>query len=338
MVLAALLVYFSWQKLASFNWTAFAAVFRNVHWAWAALALLAVLATYWARVIRWRVMLLPLSPRPNLWGLFRATAIGFTSVVMLGRPGELVRPWLIARNEKVSFSSQLAAWFLERIFDLLAVLTLFGLGLWLYRPGQYPVGPAVEWVLNTGGGVIALLAAACLVILFFANRSGDALASRISGAIAFLPDSLRLRITSALQSFLSGMACCATLSSLAAIFLYTILEWGLIAAGTHAFFLAFPFTSHFSLNDSIIYVGFVAFGSIVQIPGIGGGVQIAGMIVLAQLFGLPTETAAGIAIANWLTTWVSILPFGIPMAASEGLQWSKLRHIAQDLESQDIQS
>lgn len=338
LALAALLVYFSWQKLASFDWAAFASVFNNLHWGWGSLALIAVLATYWARVFRWRVMLLPLRPNPSLWGLFKATAIGFTSVVMLGRPGELVRPWLIARNESVPFSSQLAAWFLERIFDLLAVLTLFGAGLWLFHPGQRTVGPAVEWVLNAGGGLIAILAAACLVILFFANRSGDAMASRIADAISFLPDALRLRVVSALQSFVSGMACCATLASLSAIFLYTIVEWSLIAGGTHAFFLAFPATRHFSLVDSIIYVGFVAFGSIIQIPGIGGGVQIAGMIILSQLFGLPTEQAAGIAVANWLASWVSILPFGIPMAAADGLQWSKIRRIAQDLQVQENKS
>ena len=43
-----------------------------------------------------------------------------------GRPGELIRPYLIAVREKTPFSSQMAIWLLERIWDLLIVLAMFG--------------------------------------------------------------------------------------------------------------------------------------------------------------------------------------------------------------------
>jgi len=46
------------------------------------------------------------------------TLIGFTGLALLGRPGEFIRPYLIARQAKVSFSSQIAVWTVERIFDL----------------------------------------------------------------------------------------------------------------------------------------------------------------------------------------------------------------------------
>ena len=39
--------------------------------------------------------------------------------MLLGRPGEFVRPYLIAVKERVPVTSQLAIWVLERIFDLL---------------------------------------------------------------------------------------------------------------------------------------------------------------------------------------------------------------------------
>jgi glycosyltransferase 2 family protein len=87
----------------------------------------------------------------------------------------------------------------------------------------------------------------------------------------------------------------------------------------------------------VVYVGFVAFGSIVQIPGIGGGVQIAGTVVLTQLFGLSGAEATGIAVANWLVTWVSILPIGLGLAASEGLRWKNLRQISHELQEQEPQ-
>src|SRR5437660_301309 len=82
------------------------------------------------RAIRWKIFLRPVRPRASAWGLVAPTLIGFTGLAMLGRPGELIRPYLIARRENLSFSSQLAAWAVERIFDIgaftfLLLLTVF---------------------------------------------------------------------------------------------------------------------------------------------------------------------------------------------------------------------
>jgi len=322
----------SWQRMKSFDWNAFGAVYRSINWTWMALASFLVLGTYVARVIRWQMMIRPLAPQASALRIFKATAIGFTAILILGRPGELVRPWLIARGEGVPLSSQLATWFLERIFDLLAVLALFGFGLYFYDPAGRDVQPAVAWILNVGGGLVAVMATACLVILFFAGRSKEMVGERLAGALEFLPEPWRSKTNGLAASFTSGMACCRKTADVFWLLGITALEWLVITGGMIFFFRAFPATAHLSNMDAVIYLGFVAFGSIVQIPGIGGGTQIAGTVVLAQLFGLPTAEAAGIALANWLVTWVSILPIGLGLAASEGLRWQNLRRIGQDLQ------
>ena len=323
--------------MKSFDWNAFGAVYRSVHWGWMALSAVLVLGTYLARVLRWQMMIRPLAPQAPAWRLFKATAIGFTAVILLGRPGELVRPWLIARSEGVPFSSQMATWFLERVFDLLAVLALFGFGLYAFDPAGRDVSPGIAWILNVGGGLVAVLAVACLVILFFAGKSKEVLTGRLTDALAVLPEPWVLRTKGLAASFTSGMACCRKPSDVLGLLGITTLEWMVIGGGTVCFFRAFPATAHLSNLDTIVYLGFVAFGSIVQIPGIGGGVQIAGTVVLSQLFGLSAAEAAGIAVANWLVTWVSILPIGIGLAASEGLRWQSLRRISKDLQDQETQ-
>ena len=327
----------SWQRLKSFDWTAFLAVYRSIRWGWMSVSAVLVLGTYLARVLRWQRMIRPIAPDASVLSLFKATAIGFTSVVVLGRPGELVRPWLIARAEKVTFSSQMATWFLERVFDLLAVLALFGVGLWAFDPSGRDVSPGIAWVLNAGGGLVAILAGACLVILFFAGRSKEVVAERLTAALTFLPEAWLSRTQALVHSFTSGMECCRRPGDVLALLLITAVEWLVITGGTICFFQAFPATSHMSNLDTVVYVGFVAFGSIVQIPGIGGGVQIAGTVVLSQLFGLTAAEATGIAVANWLVTWVSILPIGLGLAASEGLRWKNLRQISHELQEQEPQ-
>lgn len=333
-VLAAL-VAGSWRHLRSFDWQAFGAVYRNVHWGWLGLSALLVLGTYLARVVRWKMMIRPLAPDASRWRIFKATAIGFTAVLVFGRPGELVRPWMIARSEKVSFSSQMATWFLERIFDLLAVLVIFGIGLYAYDPSGHTVQPGIAWVLNAGGGLVAALAGACLIILFFAGRSNEAASARFSDALGFLPEPWLSRTQRLVESFTSGMTCCRRRADVLGLFLITTVEWMVITGGTICFFRAFPETAHLSNLDTVVYLGFVAFGSIIQIPAIGGGVQIAGTVVLSQLFGLSAAEAAGVAVANWLVTWVSILPVGVGLAAHEGLQWQSLRRIGQELQGQE---
>ena len=335
-VLAALALG-SWQRFKSFDWNAFGAVYRNVQWGWMSVSAALVLVTYLARVLRWQMMIRPLAPQAPAWRIFKATAIGFTAIILLGRPGELVRPWLIARSEGVPFSSQMATWFLERVFDLLAVLAIFGFGLYAFDPAGRDVSPGIAWILNVGGGLVAVMAVACLVILFFAGKSKEAVTGRLTDALAILPEPWLSRSKGLAASFTSGMACCRKASDVIGLLAITAVEWLVICGGTLCFFRAFPATAHMSGLDAVVYLGFVAFGSIVQIPGIGGGVQIAGTVVLSQLFGLSAAEAAGIAVANWLVTWVSILPIGVGLAATEGLRWQNLRRISHDLQGQESQ-
>ena len=119
-------------------------------WSWLALAVALVLATYVGRALRWEVMLRPLRKDASLWRIFTATAIGFTAVVLFGRAGEPVRPYLIAKNENVSFSSQIAAWIVERILDLLMVLLIFGIALTQVSSSAIQPGPKTRVILEDG--------------------------------------------------------------------------------------------------------------------------------------------------------------------------------------------
>ena len=114
-------------RLSIGSWPA--ARFAHVHWRWLALSLVPIFGTYYGRALRWAVFLKPLKPHPSMRNLLSATVIGFTAITLFGRPGEFVRPYLIARKEKVPVTSQFAAWVLERIFDLLMALLLFAFAL-----------------------------------------------------------------------------------------------------------------------------------------------------------------------------------------------------------------
>ena len=64
---------------------------------------------YVARAFRWSVFLRPTKPATPAQ-MVPAQFIGFTSVAILGRLGEFVRPYLVARRQQVTFTSQLAVY------------------------------------------------------------------------------------------------------------------------------------------------------------------------------------------------------------------------------------
>jgi uncharacterized protein (TIRG00374 family) len=318
---------------SGFAWSRFLSTFVQVDWRWLLAAMLLALATYFGRALRWEVMIRPLQPRTSLWRLFVATAIGFTAVVIFGRPGEFVRPYLIAVKEKLPLSSQLAAWILERIYDLLVVLSLFGFALTrLHRTGA-AVGPTVHAVLATGGYIVAILCSLCLLILIGLRYFSQTMQRRLIEGLAVLPDKPRAMAERIVTAFVSGMGSTRKGSFVALLVAYTTLEWLIIVACFYCLFRSFPATAHLGVMDVLIFVGFVAFGSVLQIPGVGGGMQVAAFLALTEIFDIPVENAGGISILLWLVTFAVILPFGLLLAFREGLNWSKLREIEQKASS-----
>jgi uncharacterized protein (TIRG00374 family) len=320
-----------------FRWDLFLATFRELDAFWMTAAILLILLTYVGRALRWQVLMRPVCPHPSFSNLLTATIIGFTAVVLFGRAGEVVRPYLIAIKEKVSFSSQLAAWLLERIYDLLVVLLISAFALTQIQENNAAFGPGVQWVLRTGGLLISVICTICFVVLMLFRQFSDAMRQRLLDSLAFLPPKYFHKIEQIVTAFAQGMQSTRSGSFVALLVFYTIAEWLVITASQVCLFKAVPITAHLRPIDSLIFVGFVAFGSIVQIPGVGGGMQVAAVLVLTEFFGLPFEKASGLAILIWITTYVVIIPFGFLLAFREGIQWNNLRHIQTETEPSEIE-
>jgi uncharacterized protein (TIRG00374 family) len=319
-------VVYRWRT-SGFAWHEFTTALAGVDWSWLFLALALIMATYVGRALRWEVMLRPLQKHTSLWRIFSATAIGFTAVVLFGRAGEPVRPYLISKREDVTFSSQVAAWVVERMLDLLMVLVIFGIALSQISHSAIQHGPRVKIVLEAGGYTAGVIGAACLALLLGLRKFQGGVQQRLMEGLSFLPAILAARIEKALKSFGEGMESTRSGARTALLVFYTIVEWCIIAASFGCVFKAFPATHELGITDVVILLGFVCFGSIVQIPGVGGGMQIVTVLVLTEFFGITLETASGIALVLWIITFVVIVPLGLALAFHEGIKWRNLRHI-----------
>ena len=334
-LLVSLALWAAWRfrDFGGFDVRYFFATFTHTRWGWLSAAIVVGFATYFGRAVRWAVILEPQRPRASLRKLFSSTVIGFTAILLLGRPGELVRPYLISVNEGVTFSSQLAAWLLERIYDTLLILGLFGCALALFSVGDRDRSETLGWVLRTGGWVATGITAVCLAALFALHRWSSNLRERLSPLLTMLAEHHQDRAERFLDSLIEGFSSARSITSVARLFGWSMATWAAVTAGFACLLRAFPETSALDLSDVIVFMGFVAFGSIVQIPGIGGGTQVVATVCLVEIFRVPLEAATGIAVALWLASLASTVPAGIYLTLREGIHWQNLRHLKDKVEA-----
>jgi uncharacterized protein (TIRG00374 family) len=326
-------VWFVRAQLAArgFDWGLAAGSLARLRWDWLALALVPMFGTYYGRALRWAVFLKPLKPKPSIRNLLSATLIGFTAITLFGRPGEFVRPYLIAVKERVPVTSQFAAWVLERMFDLLMALLVFAFALTRVQASGVQVGETLAWVLAFGGKIVAALCLALLALILSFRHLAEPVQKRLMAGLRFLPEQRFAKVERWLEAFVQGVESTRSDGALLLVLVYSAIEWLLIAACYWCLARSFSGMITMNLVDVLIFMGFVSFGSAVQIPGIGGGMQVVAVLVLTELFGVRLELATAFAIFTWILTFVAIVPIGLLVALKEGLDWASLRRVGREI-------
>jgi len=293
-------------------------------------ALATTYATYVVRAYRWRFFLDPIK-KSDVWPLFVGQVLGFAAIYLLGRPGELVRPAYIAKKENVTFTSQAAIWLLERIYDMIFIVLLFSLALTI---GPLQPGPAhARHLVRTTRGVglvillVSLLIVAVLVI--FRLRAEELRAGGTPRFLRFLSERGRQRADHFLKSFVDGLEVIENWQD----FLYSVtssaLLWVLNAT-------VFWFTFH-ALGGDLARLSWLAaalvlvssiLGMLAQLPGIGGGFQVAAIGALNGFFHVRPEVATGAGILLWLMISVPCVSLGLVLLVYEGLTFKKLEAVS----------
>jgi len=300
----------------NFRWSAFWQYSANISIWFVLLAIALIYAAFAVRALRWRV-LAGLNEGSAL-RLFPPTVIGFTAVALLGRAGELVRPWLISAREQVNFESQMLVWGVERLFDTAAALALIGIALVVNSESL----PYLQAFRIAGIILVVAVAAGTVAVALLARHTARVLAwsSRHQSSPVWRFVALRLQNITRAARVLSSS------ETLAVSALLSLGMWLLIAAAYYATFHSFRAPqAHMSLLHILILMGFSIAGSLVPLPA-AGGQQLAVVAALVAVFGFNSDLAVSCGILLWLTTWISIVPLGLILLRSEGLNlWNIAR-------------
>jgi len=270
---------------------------------------LAVLIRTW----RWHYLLKPLKEVP-VAELFPVVVIGYMgNNIYPARAGELLRAYVLKRNEQVSASASLATVIVERIFDGVVMLLFVFVAL--------PIAPFLSDALRSIVVFGSLLFLTALVIfLFLAAR--PALAARLYNPLIdhLLPQRFRARARGLLERFMTGLASLRDWQHVLMVFFTSILIW--LLETVKYWFVMHAFDFEVSFFALMLMNGIVNLATTLPAaPGYIGTFDTPGIAVLVA-FGIDQASATAYTLVLHAALWLPITLLGLFFMARQSIHWS----------------
>jgi uncharacterized protein (TIRG00374 family) len=396
LAILCLLVYFQVQHWRSFDWGRLRQS-SHVNLLYIASAVALIYVTYVLRALRWRVFLEPVR-KSRTSQLIAPTFIGFAGLALLGRPGEFIRPYLIAKKEQVSVSSQIGVWTVERIFDIGAFTVLMVIDVF-FAPAirSNPYLDKFRLAALVLCGMVAFMALVALMI----RKRGHQAATFLHRVSSKISAKLAQHVDQKVRAFGEGLNTVASGKSFLKLVAISLVMWFMIALAYRQVAHAYPpepspgvfeeeqppsvdvetakladlpelagqeltddtvetlrsalrdkgytlrrerngdvwllqrrkrikkvgdrpHLSNMDVSHVLLLMGFSMIGSVVQLPAVGGGSQLAVISALQIIYGIPPEMAVSCGILLWLVTFMACIPVGLAFAHRERLSLRKL--------------
>jgi uncharacterized protein (TIRG00374 family) len=398
LAILGVLIYFQVQHWRRFDWARFFTV-SHVNPLHIALAVGLIYLTYVLRALRWKVFLEPVC-HTSSWKLVPPTFIGFTGLALLGRPGEFIRPYLIARAEELTFASQVGVWTVERIFDIGAFTVLMTIDV--FFSASIRVNPYIPKFRIAAVALCGIVAFAGF-LAFLVRVRGHQVAGFLHRVTARFSTRLAHIVDQKVRAFGEGLNTISGAKSLAKLVAISLVMWFMVALAyrevAHSYpretleqgppavdvetadLANLPETAGQPLTDDtvaalnaalegkgyslkslngetwlfhqrkrikkvgdrphlanmdvshvLLLMGFSMIGSVVQLPAVGGGSQLAVISALQVIYGIPPELALSCGILLWLVTFMSCVPVGLGFAHQGHLSLRKLSKASHEQE------
>ncbi|HEY5616876.1 MAG TPA: lysylphosphatidylglycerol synthase transmembrane domain-containing protein [Vicinamibacterales bacterium] len=293
----------------------------------------AVVLTYVIRAWRWQYLLNPIGPT-RFRTAFRTTVIGFAALgVLPARAGDVLRPYLLARQEGLTVSATLATIVMERVLDLIAVLALLALYVWgIAEPTTLP--PALLRGIEISSALAGLAAIVLMIVMWILATHPERIGGLVFTAARVLPHPVADRLAALARTFSGGFAVAREPRALAAAFAWSFPLWLTIAAEawlvTIAFGIAMPFPGTFLLQALLVI------GVAVPTPGAVGSYHEAYRIGVTTFFGAPEDTAVAAAIVTHAVSYFPVVLTGIVFMIQDGLSFGRIKALAGTKEVPDL--
>ena len=269
---------------------------------------------YFLKAVRWRLLLIPVREERTS-RLVAPMMVGFMgNNILPARIGELIRMYLGARLMRVTQSQMLGTLILERVFDFVAVLVFFGVGVVV-------LGDVPDGLVSVGYLAAAMSAAAMAVAAAYVVWTGAAL--RIAGRVTrMLPPKIGALILRQLELGASGMGSLRQPGLLVGIVTTSLLQWFLMAACIYCSFLAVDLRA--PISAAFVVLAATVFGAMIPAaPGFIGTMHLAFVLALAP-FAVPEGTAMAAAVFFHTIPYIGVTLGGLYYLRQTGVRFRQL--------------
>jgi hypothetical protein len=291
-------------------------------------AVATTMLTYALRALRWQYLLAGLGPT-RFRVAFRATVIGFAASFLLpARAGEFLRPYVLAKNEKLSAPAAFATVVLERVFDMATVLVLFAIFLLTADPALARSDPATFRAAQVGGLTAAGATVVILGAFYFLAGHPEAIGRWSARVERRLPARLAALVEGLAQTFAEGLHAVRRPQQLLLVFAWSFPLWLCIALGiwlvSQAFSVDLPFLGAFLVMTLLVV------GVSVPTPGAIGGFHMFYQIGVMSFYHASKDKAVGAALVLHAVSFVPVTLLGIAFMVQEGLTLGRMRTLASE--------
>jgi glycosyltransferase 2 family protein len=281
------------------------------------------------RAVRWRVMLREVRPKIPLSSLLRATLVSFTiSGLVPGRVGEVAKPYLLGRWERLPFGSLFASVVLERGMDLIAIFILWFVYIFFGASG---LSEEAEAIMDIFTRLSYVFLGACIPVGIFLlwlmprRRVLDRMAKR-SERLSRYP--LTQKVVRKFLGFAAGLGMFRKKRMILYVTLLSVAVWSWIAFSAWALVKALRLPIPWSASILLLMV--VSFGAAIPTPGGVGGVHKAIQLALVVFYGLSEDTGVTAGILGHAVMFFPGIIWGLGYFALGRVHFKEIRTIGEE--------
>ena len=325
-------VIFLWLALRGLKLSDVGSALRTANYWWLIPGVAVYFVGVWARAWRWHYLLRPLKSISTR-RMFPIVTIGYMgNNIYPARAGEVLRAYVLRREQGVAISASLATIVIERIFDgvVMLMFIFFNLGALAQLTGSSGLAGNIQAVALWGTAAFTAALVAFLAAALFPRQSLGLYHRLVAPR---LPEKIRAKVTGILESFWSGLEALRSPTNILMVFLTSIVIW-LLETGKYWLVMhAFDFTGYtggffgLMLMNGIVNLA----TTIPSAPGYVGTFDTPGIAVLSA-YGVNPAVAAGYTLTLHAALWLPITLLGAYYMTRMGLKWDKVQAEYKEME------
>ncbi len=340
-LLSAVALYLAFRNVPFKN---LADYFSSINYFWVFPSVSIGLIGFGLRTYRWKIIL-QYTKKIGFWQLFHPLMTGFMlNCILPGRAGEIARPIILYKKEKIPFSTGLATVAVERTFDACLLIVFFAAVLIFVDIdpkldiafGEYNLNR--DTLMSIARGIIGLCIILIAGIVLMSTKKTRTFLSGIimkAPALLFFIGQLnreRLRdkicrpLVNLVENFSAGFTMLKHPGKIFACVSLSFFIWILAAFSYYLMMLGCPGLDLSFLEVTAVMVIISFFIALPSVPGFWGLWEAGGIFAL-YLFGINATEAAGFTLANHAVQVFPVIITGIISATITGIN---IRHMSFD--------